>query len=1251
MTTIPRVYFITRSVQQVDDSDLVSGLAASPLVGFLRVANNEASQYRWTIVDLDSTPSEFETADVFNEVTHESDECEVAYRNGQRFVNRLQRVSVDDLPQRRCDASRDDCEAPPYRLQMTKAGVLEHLTLNRTTRNSPQPDEIEVQVMAGGINFRDVMKALGMYPGTTEDLLWFGDDFSGVVVAKGTNVKDFNVGDHVAGIAPYAFRSYVTVDHRLVFKLPSQLTFAPAATLPTVFLTTHFAINHIARLQSGEKILIHAAAGGIGQAAVQVAQSLGLEVFATAGTPEKRELLKSMGVSHVMNSRTVEFADQIMELTDGEGVDAVLNSLAGEFIPKSLSVLAPFGRFLEIGKIDVYENSKVGLAAFKNNISYHMIDLAQVIAERPNRVAAILGEISSLFTSGTYQPLPYHVFPIGNVVEAFRFMAQGRHIGKNVLSFPSDPFSTQTLAIGPCTEDGKLMREDASYLVTGGAGGFGFEIAKWMIRQGARHLVLMSRSGPHGDTAIEIEALRADGCTIIDARGDVTNRDDVDRVINQIAVDGPVLKGVVHAAMVLNDMFIADMDQASFEQVLYPKMVGAWNLHQSTQSLSLEHFVCFSSFSSVVGAARQANYNAGNSFLDALAQHRRARGLSALTINWGALLGAGFVARNQKIAKYLDGIGLKAFEMVEALDVFAEMILRDTALIGAAHVDWKQLGRLSPAVGKLPMYSLVTHDPVPNRFNSNLQSELRTASTKERLEILGNLVAQQVAGVFGSEPDKIDREASLAQVGIDSLMAVELINRLETTTGTRIPMNRILSGPSVLELSRTIMDLMSGLDAVEVDQAVIDAEIEAESSTAAINFEKETQLDLGIISTEVPRHGNASPSVLLSGATGFIGTHLLSELLETTSSHVVCLVRGQDESVGRRRIVDSLVKYGLQPPGLEERIRVVAGEFSQPRFGLSENAFDQLADSVDVIYHNGANVNLALPYRSLKPDNVGGTREMLRLAFHRGLKPLHYVSTFTVHATEENRGRVILESDPLPACEDLLYGYSQSKWVCEKMIEEARRHGLSVTIYRPGHVTGHSETGVANVDDLLHNIVKACLLIGAAPFRDLELDVTPVDYVARAIVYLAQQPASLGKTYHLTNPKPLQTAALADWIGAGGTNVELISYEQWQERLLVFSEHADKPVDGLKVHSEVLMPRLAAGNERGIHGRFDCQQTLAALLPSAIACAPADARLLTTCYGYLKQSEPFRRIDIPAQPQSPKRRLNGLVQARNKEVY
>ncbi len=353
---------------------------------------------------------------------------------------------MEELPRRSRNAVDADGQVVPWRLQTNKPGILTSLSLNETHRWEPGGDEIEVRVMAGGINFRDLMKAMGMYPGNPVDVLWLGDDFSGVVERVGANVKDLVPGDRVAGLAPYCFRAYVTTQRQSVFRLPQSISFHDAASLPTAFLTAHYALIELARMQPGESVLIHAGTGGVGQAAIQVAQRLGLEIFATAGSVEKRQLLKQMGVPHVLNSRTLEFADEIMEITQGRGVDAVLNSLARDFIPKSFEVLAPFGRFLEIGKIDVYGKSKIRLNVLKDNISYFVIDLAQHLSSKPKYVATMFEELARQFAAEEYRPLPVTVFPVTEVVEAFRFMAQGKHVGKNVLSFtaPEIPLAPAT---------------------------------------------------------------------------------------------------------------------------------------------------------------------------------------------------------------------------------------------------------------------------------------------------------------------------------------------------------------------------------------------------------------------------------------------------------------------------------------------------------------------------------------------------------------------------------------------------------------------------------------------------------------------------------------------------------------------------------------------------------------------------------------------------------------------------------------
>jgi acyl transferase domain-containing protein/NADPH:quinone reductase-like Zn-dependent oxidoreductase/thioesterase domain-containing protein/acyl carrier protein len=799
------VWFVTRNVHRVTNADRGDGLASAPLVGLTRVANNE-HQCRFSLVDLDDCSCIEASEHLLAEVTLPRDgEFETAYRSGVRHVLRLHRVRPDQLPKRLFNAVLPDGSVAPYRLQTDKPGILANLALHETERRAPGPNEIEVRVQAGGINFRDVMKALGTHPGNPIDLLWFGDDFSGVVERVGKNVDAFQRGDEVAGMAAYSFQSYATTDARMVFRKPAHMSFAQAATLPTAFLTAHYALNHLGRMQPGERILIHAGAGGVGQAAIQIAKHLSLEIFATAGTAQKRQVLTDMGVHHVMNSRTLAFADEVMAITDGRGVDAALNCLAGDFIPKSLSVLAPFGRFLEIGKVDVYRNSKIGLELLRNNISYFVIDLTQHLREKPAFIVQMLAELGERFAARDYRPLPYTSFPITQAGEAFRFMAHAKHVGKNVLTFDLD-----AIPIAFCTNDDRRFRPQATYLITGGAGGFGLEVAKWIARHGGRHVVLLSRSGPRGRAARrDIDELRAAGVVVVDARGDVTRPEDVDRVVRQICAELPPLKGVFHAAMVLDDEFLTALDESRFRQVLEPKMAGAWNLHVATQDLSLEHFVGFSSFSAVIAEPKQSSYNAGNVFLDALTHYRHAQGLPALTVDWGALLGAGFVERNQKTAEFLATIGFGAFQIEEALRVLGRMLFLDPVQVVAARANWQAVLKLSQLVASSNTYTAVARESLHAEHGGALAARLRVAGADEQARLMEEFIVAQVAGVFGMVEGKIDRGVALTSLGLDSLMTLELMNRVERELGLRIPMGTLLSGPSITELARTVLRLLA----------------------------------------------------------------------------------------------------------------------------------------------------------------------------------------------------------------------------------------------------------------------------------------------------------------------------------------------------------------------------------------------------------------------------------------------------------
>ena len=823
----PQITFLTRGTMPVKPGEELSGLASAPLTGLLRVANNEHADFTWGQIDLDPAPNEYEIEDLSAEFLYSDREHELAFRGNGRYARRVHRIKPEDLPARKRNAVQEDGQVVPYRLQIDKPGILTNLSLNETSRREPEADEIEIQIKAGGINFRDVMKALGIYPGNPVDLKWFGDDFSGTVVKVGSNVADLKPGDNVVGMAPYCFRSYVTVNRAMVFRKPDTMSHVEAATLPTVFLTSHYAMNELARMETGESILIHAGTGGVGQAAIQIAKHLGLTIFSTAGTPEKRQLLRDMGVDHVLDSRSLEFADEIMRITRGEGVDAVLNSLAGDFIAKNFSVLKTFGRYMEIGKVDVYGNSKIGLEPLRNNISFFVIDLAQHLQNKPNYVASMFSDLEKMFYDEIYEPLPNEVFPITEVVEAFRFMAAGKHIGKNVLDF-----EVPEIEIGQPTEEGHRFRADGTYLITGGAGGFGLELAQWMANNGARHFALMSRSGPRDEAIGKIEKMRNEGIEIIDARGDVTNRADIDKAIAEVQKGKAPLIGVIHGAMVLDDEFINELDEGRFDRVLLPKMLGAWNLHEATLDLPLELFVCFSSFSAFIGAVKQSNYNAGNVFLDQISHYRRSIGLPALTFNWGALEGAGFVARNEKTKEYLEMVGLGSTDMDETLFLFGLGIPTDSTQLGCARCDWQALARFSPSVSGSNMFL-----PVVPRSSSgggdSMAARILEAASEKRPGMVEDLIAAQVGAVLGTDASRLDKDTPLTNLGLDSLMAIELVNRIEEKLGMTMPMGSVLNGPSIIDLSVPVLEKLlesGGAHAGDSDGASADDLVDFEAT-------------------------------------------------------------------------------------------------------------------------------------------------------------------------------------------------------------------------------------------------------------------------------------------------------------------------------------------------------------------------------------------------------------------------------------
>jgi NADPH:quinone reductase-like Zn-dependent oxidoreductase/acyl carrier protein len=622
-------------------------------------------------------------------------------------------------------------------------------------------------------------------------------------------VEGFQAGDEVIAIAPSSFSRFAATYADLVVPKPAHLSFEEAATIPITFLTAHYALNYLARMSKGERVLIHAAAGGVGLSAVQLAQQAGAEIFATAGNPEKRAFLQYIGVKHIMDSRSLAFADEVMQRTGGKGVDIVLNSLPGEYIPKNLSILSPHGRFLEIGKMDIYLNRTLDLYPFSNNLSYFAIDMDRICRERPALIRSLFLELMEYFNNGTLRPLPRNVFPIDEAVGAFRYLMQRKNIGKVVVSL-------QDMLSQPASETPVTVRPDGTYLITGGLGSLGLLVAQWLIQQGARNLVLMGRGNPPGQARAAIEEMERVGARIVVAQADVTQEEQVASVLAMISGSMPPLRGIINAAGILDDGLLVDLDQERLSAVMAPKVQGAWNLHALTRQASLDFFVLFSSVASVLGSPGQGHYAAANAFLDALSQHRHAMGLPSLTINWGPWAAVGMAAQPQQ-GRRLAMRGIDAIAPRQGLQILEQLLLRQhPAQVVVVPANWQQLLDSLPHGHKLALLSQLAQGKVGlvgNQSAGGKQTDLTTAALsalepQRRQELLIEHLQKELAIVLGLEPTEVDPRESLYNLGFDSLMVLELRQRLENGLGITLPMESLIQDPNLTDLSVRLLDLL-----------------------------------------------------------------------------------------------------------------------------------------------------------------------------------------------------------------------------------------------------------------------------------------------------------------------------------------------------------------------------------------------------------------------------------------------------------
>lgn len=778
---------ITQGAQSVHE-DCTNPLAAS-VWGFATTMHQEMSDFPLVVLDIDPAFSFAEQSQqVMNVIIHQTEHW-IALRNEIIYVRRLKSYHDFPMPLTLPDSRH-------FVVSKSASGKVNELQYAPAQSVVLPANGVEIDVKAIGLNFRDVLNARNLYPGDPGPL---GCDCAGIITAIGSEVKNVEVGDRVMSMAMGCLGTQVYTTSALVAPIPEAMNFADAATIPTVFLTVYESLVNQGQLKKGDRVLIHTATGGIGLAAIQVCQLLGAEIYATAGSEDKRQYLQSLGIKHVYSSRTLDFKAEILQKSEGEAlIDVVLNTLTGAgFIEASLSVCRSNARFIELSKINTWSPEQ--MASVRSDIGYAIVALDTISATTPAKITELWEALAPLFLQNQLKPLPMIAFSLFKVREAFSYMQHAKHMGKVVIEVPSlEKIAQQKLTPDITTN----LELNGSYLITGGLGSLGLATAQWLLEQDAKSLILISRRTASTEVLSHLKMLREKFSAEIHVwPADVSDKAAVELIIKQIAMQSlPPLRGVFHAAGVLSDKMLQSQDWASFDVVYRGKVLSAWYLHEATQNIPLDYFVMYSSMTAVLGNLGQSNYGAANACLDSLAHYRRQKNKAAQTINWGPWdVGMAENLKSQFNANGLLSIpveqGMKALQKIVAYPALCQIMV--------LAVDWK---RYLPTVPEDAFYELLEQRRSPSLAftKTTFVQSLQALPQEGRLRFIQNEIIAILKTVHQSSEKIIsDITTGFTEMGMDSLTISEARNKINQLFGTEytLPPTSLYDYPSVEKLS------------------------------------------------------------------------------------------------------------------------------------------------------------------------------------------------------------------------------------------------------------------------------------------------------------------------------------------------------------------------------------------------------------------------------------------------------------------
>ncbi|KAL8872489.1 MAG: hypothetical protein Q9174_001891 [Haloplaca sp. 1 TL-2023] len=834
--------WVTRGAQGANPgTNMVTGLA--------RTIRNEIAGFRFCTLDLDQCSEDRAADNIINVFRHVfgqedaprfSEDMEFAEIEGVLQVPRVlndqtknqyiihETVGPISEPQQLHQKDR------PLTMRVGQVGLLDSIYFadDKEVQKPLGPNEVEVAISAVGMNFIDIMMSLGQIPPSRR----LGQECSGVISAVGEDVRTLAVGDKVCALASGSYGNFVRISEYWAVRIPQGMSFHHAASIPVIFGTAYYALMDVARLSKGESVLIHAAAGGVGQAAIMLAKQGGADLYVTVGSADKKELIMenyNVPEDRIFSSRDTSFQRALMAMTNNRGVDIVLNSTSGDILHQSWQCLAPLGRFIEIGKRDFVQNSNLEMQKFLQSVTFAGVDLGVYAQNRPRAFQQMLSDMVELHSKQVLEPIkPLNVFPISEIQQAMRMMQNGKHIGKIIIDCSGD----QIVKTLPAPYPKAVNNADASYLITGGTGGIGRSITRWLAREGAKNIILVSRRGSEQEGIAElIKELQDLEVKVHVDRCDVANLSQVEALITKYQHTMPPIRGVIHGAMALRDTMFENASHADWMLNTQPRVQGAWNLYNTLLNTRLDFFVMLASASGIIGYPGQSAYAASNTFLDSFARYRKRLGLPASTIDIGVVEDVGYVAENmEKIPE----IGALAFDRVSEAELQALVKAAMTNPIEGC--DFQQTitglgsepGIKTPGWMMDPKFAHLLHEhqasatPADQNDNRGLSTQqlLKQAGTLEMaIRIVCEALCQRLSSILKIPAEDVDVKEPVVAYGLDSLAAVELRNWITSGLQANVPLIELMNSPSIDHLSGRIVS-KSRL----VDRGLLSSEMDGE---------------------------------------------------------------------------------------------------------------------------------------------------------------------------------------------------------------------------------------------------------------------------------------------------------------------------------------------------------------------------------------------------------------------------------------